>query len=575
MGITSYAQNFEDVILWRALQDATPGFYIDIGAQDPVVDSVSKAFYEHGWRGIHVEPVTKYANLLRADRPDETVIQAVVAEQQGVVTFYEIPGGLSTACKEIAEEHQQKLGCQIVKTLVTAITLDDVLELAQSDTVHWLKIDVEGYERQVLSGWRNSPIRPWVIVIEATWPNTRRDTFEEWEDLVLAKGYELVYRDGLNRFYLHQSQSGRKERFEYPPNVFDGFQLSGTATSLTVVAARHLQQEYDRLRVEEEQLQQETQNLKAEIQKRALEQQTGQTVLQCLASQALEQVQKASVEHIKQLLERERAHAEQLEALHQAWRQAEREREQAHASEIAQLRQALEAANYNAAISKNEIERLNDELKRKDDEIRIISEENRMMQEKLTAQQNMSLLELLKVPEDEFVHTVYRRLLGREPDPAGLAHYTARVALGHSKMDVLIDILGSEEAKQRLQSGALNTEEALYWREVYQQLVNRKTTGNWKRRVNQWARSLGLMGRHSANMGGVEEVKNSLHALVRSVEELSNRLARTVAGAPMPVIQAPPEPEAAASGLNLASAALQYYRRLQALRAMSSDWKSH
>ena len=52
----SYAQNFEDVILWRALRDVPNGFYIDIGAGHPVADSVTMHFYEHGWRGINVEP---------------------------------------------------------------------------------------------------------------------------------------------------------------------------------------------------------------------------------------------------------------------------------------------------------------------------------------------------------------------------------------------------------------------------------------------------------------------------------------------------------------------------------------
>ncbi|BCG81534.1 FkbM family methyltransferase [Mesorhizobium sp. 113-3-3] len=75
MPITSYAQNFEDVILWRALEHVERGFYIDIGAQDPVVDSVSLAFYERGWRGIHVEPSANYAEKLRAARPDEEVFR--------------------------------------------------------------------------------------------------------------------------------------------------------------------------------------------------------------------------------------------------------------------------------------------------------------------------------------------------------------------------------------------------------------------------------------------------------------------------------------------------------------------
>ena len=34
----------EHVMLWRALKHVGRGFYIDIGANDPVVDSVTKAF---------------------------------------------------------------------------------------------------------------------------------------------------------------------------------------------------------------------------------------------------------------------------------------------------------------------------------------------------------------------------------------------------------------------------------------------------------------------------------------------------------------------------------------------------
>ncbi|HZF37393.1 MAG TPA: FkbM family methyltransferase, partial [Blastocatellia bacterium] len=46
MSFISYAQNFEDVMLWRALKHIDRGFYIDVGANDPDLDSVTKAFYE-------------------------------------------------------------------------------------------------------------------------------------------------------------------------------------------------------------------------------------------------------------------------------------------------------------------------------------------------------------------------------------------------------------------------------------------------------------------------------------------------------------------------------------------------
>ena len=43
----SYAQNQEDVVLARALHpDDRGGFWVDVGAGDPVLDSVTAAFAE-------------------------------------------------------------------------------------------------------------------------------------------------------------------------------------------------------------------------------------------------------------------------------------------------------------------------------------------------------------------------------------------------------------------------------------------------------------------------------------------------------------------------------------------------
>lgn len=229
MGIVSHAQNFEDVLLWRALRHVRNGFYVDIGAQHPVVESVSRAFYENGWRGISVEPSEFYANLLRADRPDEVILQAVVSDVPGEQLFHEIPNtGLSTASTEIASEHRER-GFTVQEITVRSITLDELFGLVQVDNIHWLKIDVEGCERQVLAGWQTSEMRPWILVIESTYPNTQRDTHQDWEDLVLKKGYRPVLYDGLNRYYVSPQHPELEQALRVGPNVFDQFQLTETS----------------------------------------------------------------------------------------------------------------------------------------------------------------------------------------------------------------------------------------------------------------------------------------------------------------------------------------------------------
>jgi FkbM family methyltransferase len=225
MAFFSYAQNFEDVMLWRALKHIPGGFYVDIGAQDPVFDSVSKGFYAHGWRGIHVEPNRQYSELLRKDRPDEIIINAALSDEPGMIRFYEIPDtGMSTASGEIADGHRRD-GWKIVETLVPTTTLDQVFDAIDYPEIHWLKIDVEGYERAVLEGWRTSPQRPWIVVVEAIEPLTRANAHATWEQLLLDKGYSCVYFDGVNRFYVSDAHKELKAHFAYGPCLWDEFQL--------------------------------------------------------------------------------------------------------------------------------------------------------------------------------------------------------------------------------------------------------------------------------------------------------------------------------------------------------------
>lgn len=231
MSIVSYAQNFEDVMLWRALGHVQNGRYIDVGAQDPVVDSVSKAFYERGWRGVHVEATPGYAALLRKDRPDEIVIQAAVNSTTVPMTFYEIADtGISTGDPAIAEAHRGR-GFKVAQITVPCITLQDLFAMNGSEDVHWLKIDVEGMERKVLASWGASPVRPWVVVVESTLPLSQVESHEEWEPELLDRSYTQVHFDGLNRFYVSAAHVALHDAFRTPPNLFDGFRLSGTANA--------------------------------------------------------------------------------------------------------------------------------------------------------------------------------------------------------------------------------------------------------------------------------------------------------------------------------------------------------
>jgi FkbM family methyltransferase len=228
MTFVSYAQNFEDVMLWRALRHVGAGLYVDVGAQHPLIDSVSKAFHEQGWRGVHIEPVPRFADMLRAQRPGDTVLQVALSDHDGTLALNVIADtGLSTAVDRYAERHRSERGYANQRLEVPALTLASALRSLNGQEVHWLKIDVEGFEGAVLRGWDSAVLRPWIMVVEATVPNSTEPDYAMWDPILRQAGYRFVYFDGLNRFYIAQEHPELAAAFAAPPNVFDDVEVSG------------------------------------------------------------------------------------------------------------------------------------------------------------------------------------------------------------------------------------------------------------------------------------------------------------------------------------------------------------
>ena len=221
----SYAQNREDVLLSRCFPDLKNGFYVDVGAAEPETDSVTKHFYELGWWGINLEPVARFHAMLQDARPRDVNLNMAAGATSGEITFYEIADtGLSTTVPEVAQHHAGD-GREVNERSVPVKTLDAILDETPppQGEIHFLKIDVEGAEEAVLRGLTLSRNRPWIILLEATEPNTNTFSYS-WEPLLLDNGYQFGFFDGINRYYVSPDHPELMAKFDRPVNFLDDYE---------------------------------------------------------------------------------------------------------------------------------------------------------------------------------------------------------------------------------------------------------------------------------------------------------------------------------------------------------------
>lgn len=210
--IIYYGQNREDLILSAFFPGRKTGYYVDVGACHPVKYSVTQFFYEKGWRGINIEPQDKEFKLLKSKRRRDINLQVGVSDKSGTMTLrvYENES-LSTLSNDIKSEYEQdsdKSSLAYTDKKIQVKTLAAILEESKVDSIQFLKVDVEGHEKEVLAGNNWKKYKPEVLCVEAN----NLVAAAGWRGIVEQAGYEKVFFDGLNDYYV-QAGSGLKETF--------------------------------------------------------------------------------------------------------------------------------------------------------------------------------------------------------------------------------------------------------------------------------------------------------------------------------------------------------------------------
>ena len=210
MRLESYAQEFEDIIVYSFLRDVDDGFYIDVGANDPTNISVTKFFYLRGWHGINIEPLPFRCLQLEEQRPRDINLCIGVGAEKGSGKLFE-SDALSTFSNEVAAKWTNTGGGRETPVL----TLTEVFHryCNPHQPIHFCKIDVEGFEREVLLGIKDwNEFRPWMFVMEATLPETRIPCHDKWENILFENDYIFAFQNGINRYYVDKYKAHLLQR---------------------------------------------------------------------------------------------------------------------------------------------------------------------------------------------------------------------------------------------------------------------------------------------------------------------------------------------------------------------------
>lgn len=210
-----YSQLGQDKILFEVFfKDVENGIFVDVGAHDGKTCS-NTLFYEESlnWKGICIEPLPDVYNLLINNRKCLSLNYAICNENTDNKEFLELKGHsemISGLLECYDQRHLQRVHREInefggsfkiikVKTKM----LKDILFDNNIEEIHYLSIDAEGAELDILKSIDFSKVFIHVLDIE----NNFSDTFYIIKNYLEDKGFTNCFSISFDEIFINNNSS--------------------------------------------------------------------------------------------------------------------------------------------------------------------------------------------------------------------------------------------------------------------------------------------------------------------------------------------------------------------------------
>jgi FkbM family methyltransferase len=172
----TYSTEGEDLLIERlfySLIEKAPdyrGFYVDIGAFDPIVSSNTYLLHRRGWRGINIDANPDAMPLFDQHRPGDINLNAAVGDEGPPRSYFKFDDRLLNGflAQKIVDRYVAQGARLIGSVPVACQPIHQLLKrhLPDGVCVDILNIDVEFMEEEVLRRWPFGRHSPKLIVVE-------------------------------------------------------------------------------------------------------------------------------------------------------------------------------------------------------------------------------------------------------------------------------------------------------------------------------------------------------------------------------------------------------------------------
>ncbi|MNJ97614.1 hypothetical protein D3C87_153660 [compost metagenome] len=164
----SYSRGGEDILIEEILGFKNKGFYVDVGAFDPVRFSNTYKFYLQGWSGINIDASNHAIKKLNKIRSKDINLHCAVGELNKSVEFFELSDpSMNTTVSSFKETAELEGILTKSITTIQQYRLDTIFaKHLQGKTIDFMSVDVEGADLAVLKSNDWNLYRPKIILVE-------------------------------------------------------------------------------------------------------------------------------------------------------------------------------------------------------------------------------------------------------------------------------------------------------------------------------------------------------------------------------------------------------------------------